>query len=91
MKILYWSPYINEVATIKAVTNSIISLKKYSKKRFNPIILDAVGEWSSKKNYLNENNIELIKFFNTDIINYLPKLGLFKSRLTYFVIFFRSM
>lgn len=91
MKILYWSPYINEVATIKAVTNSIISLKKYSKKRFNPIILDAVGEWSSKKNYLNENNIELIKFFNTDIINYLPKLGLFKSRLTYFVIFFLTI
>ena len=91
MKILYWSPYINEVATIKAVTNSIISLKKYSKKRFNPIILDAVGEWSSKKNYLNDNNIELIKFFNIDIINYLPKLGFIKSRLTYFIIFFLTI
>ena len=37
------------------------------------------------------NNVELIKFFNTDIINYLPKLGLFKSRLTYFVIFFLTI
>lgn len=91
MKILYWSPYINEVATIKAVTNSIISLKKYSKKKFNPIILDAVGEWRSKKNYLNDNNIELIKFFNIDIINYLPKLGFIKSRLTYFIIFFLTI
>ncbi len=91
MKIYYWSPYINEVATIRAVTNSIISIKKYSKKNFDPIIVDSVGEWSNKKEYLTKNNISTIKLFNRNIINYLPKLGFIKSRLTYFVIFFLTV
>ena len=74
MKILYWCPFINKVATIKAVTNSIISLKKYSKKKINPIIVDAVGEWSSKKIYLKSNNVELIKFTITNTTNRLEKI-----------------
>ncbi len=73
MKILYWCPFINKVATIKAVTNSIIPLKKYSKK-INPIIVDAVGEWSSKKIYLKSNNVELIKFTITNTTNRLEKI-----------------
>ena len=30
-KIFYWSPYLTNVATIKAVINSIKSIKKYSR------------------------------------------------------------
>jgi len=88
MKVFYWSPFINEVATIKAVTNSVISLKKFSKKKINPTIIDAVGEWDSKKDYLKVNKIDLIKLINVNIINYLPKFGFLKSRFTYFIIFF---
>tara|TARA_B110000285_G_scaffold220248_1_gene271783 strand:+ start:266 stop:1426 length:1161 start_codon:yes stop_codon:yes gene_type:complete len=91
MKVYYWSPFINEVATIKAVTDSINSIKKYSKNKIEPLIIDSVGEWSNKKQYLDSKNINLIKFFDYKIINYLPKFGFFKSRFTYFVIFFLTV
>ena len=46
-KIFYWSPHINkEVATVKAVLNSAISVKKYSKKLIHPYIINSVGEWN---------------------------------------------
>lgn len=86
MKVYYWSPFINEVATIKAVTNSIFSIKKFSKKKIVPEIIDAVGEWDSKKNYLAENDIKIVKLYNFNLIRYLPKYGYIKSRFTYFVI-----
>ena len=31
MKVFYWSPYLSHVATITAVVNSAIALRKYSK------------------------------------------------------------
>ena len=34
-KIYYWSPHISNVATIKNVINSAISIKKFSKKKSN--------------------------------------------------------
>ena len=58
-KIYYWCPFISKVATIKAVYNSALSLKKYSKNNFEGVILDVFGEWRKSKYFgLNE-----IKFF----------------------------
>ena len=37
MKIYYWSPFINYVATTNAVINSIKSINKYSKEKFKII------------------------------------------------------
>lgn len=42
-KICYWSPHISNVATIKNVINSAISLKKYEKKIFDVKILDVTS------------------------------------------------
>ena len=46
MKILYWCPFIDKVATIRAVLNSVYALNKYSKNKIKPEIINAVGEWN---------------------------------------------
>ena len=45
MNFYYWSPFISNVATVKAVINSAISIKKFSQK-INPTIINAIGEWN---------------------------------------------
>ena len=47
-KIFYWSPYLTNVATIKAVINSIKSIKKYSKE-YEPILINSCGEFDKYK------------------------------------------
>ena len=89
--IYYWCPFTGNVATINAVLNSIISLKKYSNGDYQPCLINVVGEWDNKKEFLKEKKINVINFRSTNIINYLPKLGFFKSRFTYFIIFFLSV
>ena len=44
----YWSPFISEVATVKAVINSAISINKYSNQKFESLIIDVFGEWKNK-------------------------------------------
>ena len=59
----------------------------------NILITGATGfiGYNLANNYLNKKNIKVINLRSTNIINYLPKLGFFKSRFTYFVIFFLSI
>ena len=52
MNLFYWSPFLSKVATVKAVLNSAISVRKYSKKLMHPYIINSVGEW-------NEFNLDL--------------------------------
>ena len=47
-KIYYWAPFIDNVATVKAVYNSVKSLNKYSNDIYEGIIVDVFGEWKSK-------------------------------------------
>ena len=49
MKLYYWSPFISNIATEKAVVNSIKSVKKFSKEKINPYLLDTIGEWDIQK------------------------------------------
>ena len=61
MNFYYWSPFLSNVATVKAVLNSVISIKKYSK-QINPYIINAVGEWNTFEKEIKDNNIETISF-----------------------------
>ena len=57
--IYYWAPFIDKVATIRAVYNSVDSINKYSKGQFNPRIINVFGEWE-KNQYFNDQKIYFI-------------------------------
>jgi len=57
--VCYWSPFINNVATVKAVINSALSINKYSNYKFESLIIDVFGEW--KTNY--DSKFYDLKFF----------------------------
>ena len=73
--------HINEqIATVKAVVNSALSLIKYSK-NYDPTIINVFGEWNSLKNLLNDNNLNFKNLMNLNIK--LPINGFLKSRIFY--------
>lgn len=85
MKVYYWSPHTSYVATIKAVYNSALSLKKYSKDNLIVKIINANGEWSS---FLNK-DIPLVNLYNKPLFSTYPKVGYFFSRFSYIYIFLK--
>ena len=87
--IYYWSPFLTEIATCKAVINSAYGIQKYFN-NYQTIIIDAIGEFKQKKSEIKEKNIDLISFNNLDLIKYLPKHGKFNSRLSFIIIFLIS-
>jgi glycosyltransferase involved in cell wall biosynthesis len=89
VKVYYWSPHISdEIATVKAVKNSAISLMRYSKK-YDVRIINAVGEWKNQIENLINNKVQSISF-NNDIYTKLPRYSYLKSRISYFIIFLKS-
>ncbi len=56
--VVYWSPCLTKVGTVKSTLNSAISLAKYSK-NYEVTIINVFGEWSNYKKYLNQNNVNL--------------------------------
>ena len=87
--VYYWSPFLTHVATISAVIESAKSLKKYSKK-YDPVIIDACGEFESYKKTLIENQIKIVNLTTIKYFKFLPKNGFFKSRFSYVLIFLFS-
>ena len=84
-KIYYWGPFIDKVATVKAIVNSAKSINKYSTK-YEASIIDATGEWNDIKNdYPSVNFIDL----NLNFYKSLPGFSFIKSRISYLIIFFR--
>ena len=86
MKIIYyWCPYFSKIATEKAVINSIKSINRYSKNKYKPILINAVGEWD----WLKEENtdIEIYELTKFKLIKYLPREGFIFSRFTNIIIF----
>ena len=87
--ICYWSPFISNVATIKAVINSALSINRYSDQKYESLIIDVFGEWKSNTN----NETYDLKFYS---LNYITKLlkfsseGFIKSRIKYIIIFLLS-
>ena len=87
--VVYWSPFLTHVATISAVIESAKSLKKCSKK-YDPVIIDACGEFESYSKTLVENKIKTINLTSFKYFKFLPKNGFFKSRFSYILIFLFS-
>lgn len=87
--IYYWSPFLTEIATVKAVINSAYSLRKISED-FEVTILDAAGEFKKKTSEILQKKINLLKLSNIDYIKFLPKHGKILSRLSFFLIFICS-
>jgi len=87
--IYYWSPFLTEIATSKAVINSAYSLQKYYS-IYETVIVDAAGEFSKKIDEINEKNIKRIKLKKYDLVRFLPKHGKLKSRISFLIIFITS-
>lgn len=87
--IYYWSPFLTEIATVKAVINSAFSLKKFSDK-YNVSIIEAGGEFREKNEDILKKNINLIKLSKVSYTKYLPKYGKIFSRISFLVIFILS-
>ena len=89
-KVYYWCPFIDKVATVRSVINSSYSLAKYNK-FFEPVILDACGEWNNYKNEIIQNGVSIE---NLTKLNILPpninKRGFFYSRFLYLLILFKT-
>ena len=88
-KIFYWCPFIDKVATVKAVINSAHSIAKYDKK-YKPIILNTVGEWDNYETDIYKKNIQIENLTDSKILNTnnITK-GFINSRVLYFKIIFR--
>ncbi len=85
-KIYYWAPFINKVATIKAVYNSVNSLNRYSSKKYRAKIIDSFGEWENN-NYFNQNKEFFFPLTKISFLNRFSSFGFLKSRIKYLVIF----
>ena len=70
-KIIYWSPCLNPVGTIKSTINSAVSLSKYSKD-YEVTIINACGEWDKFVEDLENNSVNVIKL-NFSYFKFLPK------------------
>ena len=88
-KIFYWSPYLTNVATIKAVINSIKSIKKYSKE-YEPILINSCGEFDIYKEELLKLDIETIDLVFFKYHKFLPTKGFLLSRISFMIIFIMS-
>ena len=84
--VYYWSPYLTNVATIRAVINSAASLKKYSK-TYNPIIINSCGEFNKYKKELEIDGIEIVTLLSFNLFKFLPSRGFLLSRFSYILIF----
>ena len=85
--IYYWSPFIDKVATIKAVYNSVYCINKFSSNDLSAKIIDVFGEWSNH-NYFNQNKKNFLTLTNLNFLNSFSSVGYVKSRLKYLLIFF---
>jgi len=85
-KVLYWAPCLNKVGTYYSTINSAISIEKYSKGSFKPVIINVCGEWNESEDLLKQNNVEIVKFYKKDFFKYLPKNGFLRSRFSYLTI-----
>ena len=83
MKVYYWSPFISKVATITAVLNSVIAIKKFSKNSIEPVIINVAGEWNNFEDETKNENIKVINLTKSKILNNKNYIGLIKSRMIY--------
>ena len=80
-KIYYWGPFIDKVATVKAIYNSSCSINQYSS-IFESFILNVVGEWD-EINFSHKKKFAKFLNFKKKIYKSLPRYGFLKSRFSY--------
>jgi len=88
-KIFYWSPYLVNIATPKAVINSALAMSNYST-NYECSIINFFGEFEKFKNSLNEKNIHFWDHYNPKYLKLLPKHGKLYSRISFLIIFISS-
>ena len=71
MKVYYWCPFISHVATVTAVINSIMSLKKFSTHNTDYRVVNVFKEWSPYEVELRRNQIGCIDLGTFLNINFL--------------------
>lgn len=82
-KIFYWAPHNSKIGTVNSVLNSIKSINKYSKQKYNPILIDATFEWFK---YKKNNKIFFLRDKKKDFrLN--KNKGFFFSRIFFIKIF----
>ena len=82
-QVYFWAPFNSKIGTINSVINSIISIDKYSKKKFNSYLIDSTNEWI---NYRNKFNVINLRKNKRDFRKNKNK-GFFWSRFFYLNIF----
>ena len=80
--ILFWSPFIGNIGTKRAVINSAKAISKYSQHKI--YLLNVLGEF----NDFNEKNIEKINIFN--VYSLAPTLVFFQIIYFNLLIFINS-
>jgi glycosyltransferase involved in cell wall biosynthesis len=91
MQICYWSPFLTHIATVDAVKNSAISVKKYltTNERLQIKILNSCGEWNFFKN--NKESIVIYDMQKVNLYKILPKKGFILSRLSFIIVFLLNL
>ena len=84
-KIYYWSPFLSQIATCKAVISSANSLIKFGS-NYEPYILNFFGEFNLINRFKNK-KIKFLNYYNLNLSKYLPYKGVFGSRLSFIIIF----
>jgi glycosyltransferase involved in cell wall biosynthesis len=88
-KLFYWSPYLVNIATPKAVINSALAMSNYSK-NYECSVINFFGEFEKYKKTLKEKKVEFLDYYNPKYINFLPKHGKLYSRISFLIIFITS-
>lgn len=84
--IAYWSPFIDNVGTINAVSNSAEAIVKFNKKKIETVVINAFGEWNNYK-FKYAKKLSLLGF---DYYKLLPRGGFVKSRISFMIIYLLS-
>ena len=90
MRVQLWCPFISEVATVKTVTNTIRSIKLFSRNNIDIDLINAFGEWSNKKYKSDIASVNIYNFFNFNFDKFLPRYGFLSSRVKFILIFITS-
>ena len=85
-KIFFWSPYNSNIGTINSVINSIESIDKFSRKNYDPYLINSIGEWNKFSD-----KYKLINFTNKYLdLSKMYSQGKFLSRIFYILVFLTS-
>jgi glycosyltransferase involved in cell wall biosynthesis len=88
-QIIFWSPCLSKVGTLKSSIYSAISLSRYYNKKFEVSIFNSCGEWNDYLHIFEKEKIRVINL-GYNYFQYLPKTGFFLSRISYAIIFITS-